>query len=144
MCHAVDLAAAMTLDPSSSESPAILLVEDDEALRYAFARTLRGAGFRVLEAADTMAAIGILEGAAPVDLLVTDVVMPGRPHGFALARMARLQRPGLKIVYLTGATDLPESELRAADGPVLQKPVAAEVLVAQIAAMLGSGGAAPD
>ena len=63
-----------------------------------------------------------------VDLLVVDLVMPG-VNGFALARMARMRRHDLKVVYVTGYDDIPVIE---AMGPILRKPVGAEMLVATV------------
>jgi YesN/AraC family two-component response regulator len=53
------------------------------------------------EAADGQAALSILDDSGPVDLLLTDVVMPGM-NGRALAEAAKLRRPGLKVLYMTG------------------------------------------
>ncbi len=117
------------------DNPAtILLVDDDEAFRYAAARALEGAGFTVASAADFRDALDLLEGNRSVDLLVTDVVMPQRIHGFALARMARMRRRGLKVLYLTGY-DVPTVE---AAGKVLRKPLTDDQLVDEVRAALAS------
>jgi two-component system cell cycle sensor histidine kinase/response regulator CckA len=73
----------------------VLLVDDDEAFRYATTKILENAGFSVSAASDYREAHVVLEGDSPVDLLVTDVIFPGQIHGFALARMARMRRLGL-------------------------------------------------
>jgi CheY-like chemotaxis protein len=103
----------------------ILVVDDDEGFRYAATKTLRNAGYVVTAASDFREVLDLLDSDAPVDLLVTDIVMPERIHGFALARMARMRRSGLKVLYLT-AFDVPTSE---AAGKVLRKPLTDEQLV---------------
>ncbi len=106
----------------------ILVVEDDDATRYAIARTLDAAGFEVAQAHDFQDALPILEGEGKVDLLVVDLVMPG-VNGFALARMGRMRRHDLKVVYVTGYDNVPVHE---AIGPILRKPVAPETLVSTV------------
>jgi CheY-like chemotaxis protein len=106
----------------------ILLVDDDEGFRYAAATALRNAGFEVTSVPDYRGALETLEGNSPLDLLVTDVVMPDRINGFALARMARLRRLNLKVLYLTGY-DVPSTE---AIGKVLRKPITPELLTDEV------------
>jgi len=116
------------------ESAHILLVDDDEGFRYAASKALRNSGFEVVAAADYRDALATLESDKPVDLLLTDVVMPDRIHGFALARMALMRRPKLKILYLS-AYDIPTNE---ASGKVLRKPISNTDLLAEIRLALGS------
>jgi CheY-like chemotaxis protein len=112
----------------------VLLVDDDEGFRYAAAKTLRGAGFDVVDVPDYRGALETLESNRSVDVLVTDILMPDRIHGFALARMARMRRPELKVLYLT-AYDLPTDE---AIGKVLRKPVTDTTLADEIRRALAS------
>jgi CheY-like chemotaxis protein len=114
----------------------ILLVDDEEAFRYAAAKALQDAGFDVTVAEDYRGVLARLESDAPVDLLITDVVMPDRVNGFALARMARMRRLGLKVLYLT-AFDVPTFE---ADGKVLRKPISGEDLIEEVRRALAAGG----
>src|ERR1700726_4526671 len=112
----------------SESSGRILLVDDDEAFRYAATKALEEAGFAVSSAPDYRQALEVLEGDLNVDLLVTDIYMPERIHGFALARMARMRRAGLKVLYVT-AFDVPTVE---DVGKVLRKPISNEELVREI------------
>jgi PAS domain S-box-containing protein len=81
----------------------ILLVEDDELVRsYAHAQ-LVSLGYAVLQARDGSQALRVLEDGQPVDLLFTDVVMPGM-SGRELAEQARAMRPGLRVLYTSGYT----------------------------------------
>jgi CheY-like chemotaxis protein len=116
------------------ESAHILLVDDDEGFRYAAAKALRNCGFEVIAAADYRDALTTLESDKRVDLLLTDVIMPDRIHGFALARMARMRRSKLKVLYLS-AYDIPTSE---ATGKVLRKPISDAELLAEVRLALAS------
>jgi CheY-like chemotaxis protein len=106
----------------------VLLVDDDESFRYATSKALKKAGFAVAAAPDYREALKVLEGDIPVDLLVTDIYFPGQIHGFALARMARMRRVGLKVLYLSGF-DVPEVE---DVGKVLRKPVSDEQFLSEV------------
>jgi CheY-like chemotaxis protein len=108
----------------------ILLVEDDKAFAETLGRILRRAAFDVAVATDFRMALEVLESDRPVDLLLTDIVMPGSVNGIALSRMARLRRRGLKVVYLTGY-NVPGVEAEAS-GPILRKPIDDAVLVSEI------------
>ncbi len=82
----------------------ILVVEDDEALRSYTVETLAELGYRVLAAPNGAAALDILEGGQAVDLLFTDVVMPGGVNGRQLADEAVRLRPDLRVLFTTGYT----------------------------------------
>jgi CheY-like chemotaxis protein len=112
----------------------ILFVDDDQVLAAALAAVLRGAGYEVQLAPDYRLALQVLESNAPVDLLISDIVMPDRVNGLALGRMARLRRPELKIIYITGH-DLPGIEDEAL-GPVFRKPIDNDLFLAEIKRVL--------
>jgi CheY-like chemotaxis protein len=122
--------------PVATDKGHILLVEDDDACREALGRVLQREGYAVSLAPDFREALDILESEQRVDLLLTDVVMPDRVNGVALARMARLRRQELKVVYMT-AYNIPGIE-REALGPVLRKPVEDDVLISEIKKVLAS------
>jgi CheY-like chemotaxis protein len=79
----------------------VLVVEDDERLRRLVVRQMVDLGYQVLEAADGGAALAVLDR-CQVDLLFTDVVMPGGVDGTELARTATARRPGLRVLFTTG------------------------------------------
>jgi DNA-binding NtrC family response regulator len=112
------------------------LVDDDPAFGDATARALRAAGFEVFLAPDHRLALEDLESTRPIDLLITDIVMPDRVNGIALSRMAQMRRPGLKVIYLT-AYDIPGIEDEAV-GPVLRKPIDGDRLVAGVKRILAT------
>jgi PAS domain S-box-containing protein len=102
-------AVAAVSKPVQSDNPrggeAILVVEDDPLVRNLVAMQLRELGYRVVEAADGPKARKILDSDQPIDLMLTDVVMPGGMTGRQLAEAAQRQRPGLKTLYTSGYTE---------------------------------------
>ncbi|EWC43307.1 PAS domain-containing protein [Stutzerimonas stutzeri] len=85
----------------AQQGETVLVVEDDPAVRLLVIDVLRMLGYQALEAADGNAAVRILEDAAAIDLLVTDVGLPGM-NGRQLADIARQQHPGLPVLFMTG------------------------------------------
>ncbi|MBO1074893.1 response regulator [Roseomonas marmotae] len=119
--------------------PAVLVVDDEPAVRAAIAADLAARGWHVTEAADALAALERI-GAAPLDLLVTDLAMPGM-NGLALLAEARRRRPGLPAMLVTGYMDEDSSgALQEAEqgGPfmLLRKPIPADELATHAAALL--------
>jgi len=88
----------------STGSETILLVEDNEPLRELAVAILQGAGYRIIEAGDAETALDILRGSEPgIDLLITDVVMPGK-SGIELLEQARVIDPKLHALFMSGYT----------------------------------------
>lgn len=93
------------VERSAQRARTILLVEDENSLRKLTRNTLKQAGHTVLEACDAAEALEVAKKAAsPIDLLLTDVVMPGM-SGRALADELTALRPALKVLYMSGYTD---------------------------------------
>jgi PAS domain S-box-containing protein len=90
------------LVPEGAREETILVVEDDDDVRTYSVETLRELGYRVVEAHDGPAGLRLLERQARVDLLFTDVVLPGGMTGAQMAAQARELRPGLKVLFTTG------------------------------------------
>jgi CheY-like chemotaxis protein len=99
---AAEPAATEALPPGTGET--VLVVEDNEALRHVVLRQIKDFGYRVLEADGATAALVILES-EKVDLIFTDIVMPGDIDGITLAQRAVIRRPNLKIVLTSGFPD---------------------------------------
>ncbi|MFD2235068.1 response regulator, partial [Phaeospirillum tilakii] len=85
-------------------SGTILLVEDEDAVRTFGARALRNKGYSVIEARSGEQAIELLRGPQPVDLLISDVVMPGM-DGVTLAGLVRIERPSVRVVLISGYSE---------------------------------------
>lgn len=81
---------------------AILVVEDDPILRTTLAFEMRDAGYSVREASNTDEAEQILSAGAPIDVVVTDIEMPGPRDGLALAKSVRAFRPHIKVIVASG------------------------------------------
>ena len=89
--------------PTSSEGETILVCEDDADVRAYSVQSLRELGYRVIEAADGKAALRQLQNAGgEVDLLFTDIVLPGGMTGATVADEARKIQPGLRVLFTTG------------------------------------------
>ena len=86
-------------------SETILVVEDDAQVRATVVALLTDLGYRVLQAPDAQQALAIIESGAAVDLLFTDVVMPGELRSPELARRAKLVQPALEVLFTSGYTD---------------------------------------
>jgi DNA-binding NtrC family response regulator len=99
-----------------------LLILDDERLwRERAGKIFERAGYRVILVSHYDEAMRVIDSEQPLDLLITDVVMP-TVHGFALARMAVVRRPDLKILYVSAhAGRLPHYEEHFALGKVVEK-----------------------
>jgi len=93
-------ASAVPLLPSGNE--AILVVDDNRAMRTVARRHLASLGYRVCEAESGPAALAILDNDSSFDLLFTDIVMPDGMTGHQLAAIAQQRRPGLKVLFTTG------------------------------------------
>jgi signal transduction histidine kinase/CheY-like chemotaxis protein len=119
----------------------ILVVEDNAEVRSAVVRQITELGHAVLEAADADAALALLKNSeAKVDLLFTDLVMPGGMNGHELARAAVAERPALKVLFTSGypGTVWTKGE-RAKDGEhFLGKPYRKQDLARKLAEILGS------
>jgi PAS domain S-box-containing protein len=101
----------------------VLLVEDNDDVRIVVRRELLGLGYNVIEAHDGVEAKGLLEAVQDLQVLVSDLAMPGGVSGKALAAMARRMRPGLKIVLISGFVDSLAGDPSPLDGVVfLRKP----------------------
>ncbi|HYE49887.1 MAG TPA: ATP-binding protein [Azospirillaceae bacterium] len=126
-CHKVpEGTAALPPDLAGRDTGRILLVEDDPIVGSVLGATLEDMGYAVLRAASGDEAAQLLAGDAPVDLLLSDIVMPGRLTGVDLAREARRLRPRLPVVLMTGYS---EQVAAGQDFQVLSKPYQLSTLV---------------
>jgi CheY-like chemotaxis protein len=125
--------------PPPSGEGTLLLVEDEEAVRRLARRVLEGAGYRVLEAANGPDALRMVQSwEGPLDLVLTDVIMPGM-SGQELSARLREQRPSLRILYVSGYTDdaiLQHGTLLPNTG-FLQKPFTPGSLALRVREVMG-------
>jgi CheY-like chemotaxis protein len=80
----------------------VLVVDDEPVVRMLAAEVLLDLGYTAIEASDGASGLKVLESDARIDLLLTDVGLPGGMNGRQLADAARLLRPGLKVLFITG------------------------------------------
>jgi CheY-like chemotaxis protein len=91
--------------PAVGGTETILVAEDDEAVRTTVVEMLTDLGYRVLKAADAASALAVIESGVPIDVLFTDVVMPGTLRSHELARMARERLPNMAVLFTSGYTE---------------------------------------
>lgn len=118
-------------DVVSVASATVLMVEDETPVLEATAEALRDAGWRVLTARDGVAALRILEGDEAIDVLFSDIVMPGGIGGAELARLARRLRPGIGVLLASGYSGMRQEATRD-DPDLLLKPYYPEELLARL------------
>jgi signal transduction histidine kinase len=83
----------------------ILIVEDDALVREYVVTQIKNFGYKTLAASNATEALAIINGPDPIDLLFTDVIIPGGMNGRQLANEALIRRPGLKVLYTSGYTE---------------------------------------
>jgi PAS domain S-box-containing protein len=131
--------------PAARGAGLILVVEDEEAVRDVTVRMLERMGYQVLSAPDADGAVRAAQAAGrPIDLLLTDVVMPGL-NGRALHERLAAGRPGLRVLYMSGyAGDVVTQRGVLHDGlDLIQKPFTSDALAEAVRRALGDPAAAP-
>lgn len=103
--QAEDVTTEVELGPAVGGSETVLVVEDDEDVRDTVVDLLSDLGYRVLRAKDAQGALAIIESGVAIDLLFTDVVMPGPLRSPELARKTRERLPSIAVLFTSGYTD---------------------------------------
>ncbi len=112
----------------------IMVVEDEPGIRDLVAASLAGEGFQVLCAENATDALAQLDAHPEIDLVFTDIVMPGELHGYDLARHIRARRPDIKLLYTSGYA-VSAALSRSApivEAPLVKKPFRLEQLIGEI------------
>lgn len=124
--------------PSAIAGETVVLVEDDPAVRMLVFDLLKELGYRAHEAEDAKTALPLLESDLRVDLLVTDVGLPGM-NGRQLAEIARQHRPELKVLFMTGYAEMAaERQSFLEEGmDMVAKPFSVDLLANKIRTMIG-------
>jgi PAS domain S-box-containing protein len=126
-------------------SECVLVVEDDHGVRDFAVSVLRELGYNVLEAANGDAGLAVLDGNPDIDLLFTDVVMPGTLSGADLAKVALERRPELRVLFTSGyTTRLVEKEWPGRTLELLRKPYRSVDLAARVRAVLNGASTAAE
>src|SRR6201996_4658706 len=100
-----DVVTDLSSTPLRGGTETILVVEDDDDVREGAVALLRDLGYRVLKAKNGSSAMGVIESGLPIDLLFTDVVMPGPVRSPDLARTAKERLPNLAVLFTSGYTE---------------------------------------
>ncbi len=134
-----DAVPALVADPgTATRGETVLVVDDEQAIRTIAVEVLEELGYRTLEAEDAAGGLALLQSNARIDLLVSDVGLPNGMNGRQLADAARLLRPGLNVLFITGYA---ESTVLGQGGlphgmQVLTKPFTMDRLTSRVEALL--------
>jgi CheY-like chemotaxis protein len=133
------MGAAASNNDNQADAPSVLVVEDEVLIRMATADYLRGCGYRVVEAGSGDEAVAVLKTDIRVDVVFTDVSMPGTLNGFGLAQWVRVERPGVRVILTSGITrTAQEAQDLCAHGPLMEKPYEHDEVDCRIRALLAS------
>jgi signal transduction histidine kinase/CheY-like chemotaxis protein len=121
-----------TAKSDTQHSGAVLIVEDEEAVRELAAEFMKSAGYKVLTARDGMEAVEVAKRSGAIKVLVTDIVMPNM-RGPELAKVLKASRKNLKIVYMSGYLEFNKADDEFLEGSYfLQKPFSRDSLVSKV------------
>src|SRR5450759_812832 len=118
--------------------PAVLVVEDEMLLRMRAVDMVEDAGFIPIEAVNADDALAILESRADVQLLFTDIQMPGSMDGLKLAHAVHERWPLIKIILVSGQLKLTDND-RPPDSRFFGKPLGVKQMIAEMQDMMGKG-----
>jgi len=113
----------------------VLVVEDEGLVRLDTVDTLRDAGFKVVEAADASEALDIVAVRDDIDMLFTDINMPGSMDGLELARLVHARHPSMRLLLTSGIVRPTTGEMPD-DGQFLSKPYTPEAMRQAVTATL--------
>lgn len=116
----------------------VLVVDDEFFIRFTIAEFLRVDGFEVLEAVDAEAALQILRDGAHVDLMFTDIRMPGAADGCVLAERVKAEWPETKIVLTSGYAPELLTARRAVGDMIISKPYRPQAVLSAIRSVLSN------
>jgi CheY-like chemotaxis protein len=140
-CHGGNVAISKVAEDKTAplgEGEIVLVVEDETVVRSLIVEVLCELGYQALEAADAQEAIPLLESMQRIDLMISDVGLPGM-NGRQLADLGQLRRPGLKVLLATGyAEGSNVSGYLASNMEIITKPFAIDTLANKISEMLNS------
>jgi CheY-like chemotaxis protein len=124
--------------PRSDQGETLLVVDDEPIVRMLIKDVLDDLGYTAIEAGDSAAGLKVLQSSGRIDLLVTDVGLPGGMNGRQMADAGRICRPNLKVLFITGyAENAIISSGRLAPGmAVITKPFPIETMAARIRSIM--------
>ncbi|WP_296218843.1 ATP-binding protein [uncultured Sphingomonas sp.] len=135
-----DIVTEISAGPARGGSETVLVVEDDDEVRETTVALLTELGYRVLKSRDALSALSVVDSGIPIDLLFTDVVMPGPLRSPELARKAKERLPEIAVLFTSGYTENAIVHHGRLDPGVelLSKPYTREALARKVRHVLGS------
>jgi two-component system, response regulator PdtaR len=128
------MSTAMASHEEATRQPAVLVVEDEILIRSAVAEFLRGAGYRVIEAADAGEAVAVFASGTQIDLVFSDINMPGTMDGIGLVRWIADHHPGIQVILTSAISHTRRAGLSGAS--FLPKPYRLAEAARRIASLL--------
>ena len=124
--------------PFTAKTQTVLVVEDDDDARATLAAMVTELGYRVVEAENGASALPILQQERPVDILLSDVIMPGGMNGLDLAKAARKRRPDIRVLFVSGYDRTVIAQATTYDDSLklLNKPFSLKDLARELSALL--------
>ena len=132
---------AVRVPSRSEQGETVLVVDDEPTVRMLVADVLHDLGYSAIEAGDSVSGLKILESDVRIDLLVSDVGLPGGMNGRQMADAARVSRPDLKVLFITGFAEnaaVGNGQLEPGMA-VITKPFPVDTLAARVREILSSG-----
>jgi len=127
--------------PQSAQRATVLIVDDEPSIRMLLIDILQDLGIAWIEAADSATGLAILQSDVRIDLLVSDVGLPGGMNGRQMADAGRLRRPGLQVLFITGYAETATHEKHPSEPgiAVLTKPFSIDIVAERIRSMIEAG-----
>lgn len=125
----------MTEELKTANGETILLIEDNQTVRRAISTMLDMLGYKVLTAGNGPEAMEIAQDSNVIDLLLSDIVMPGGMNGFEISEKIREQRPTLKCLFMSGYASLPDNQIPQ-NADFLGKPFELKVIADKLQEIL--------
>jgi CheY-like chemotaxis protein len=142
----VSIASTSLTPQATTPAQTVLVVEDEVLVRLVIADYLRECGYRVHEAANAAEAVTVLEsGTVSVNIVFSDVQMPGDMDGFGLARWVRAHQPTVRVILTSSverSADIAATLCEA--GPLLEKPYEPQGVVDRIHQLIAKSNAGPS
>jgi CheY-like chemotaxis protein/anti-sigma regulatory factor (Ser/Thr protein kinase) len=125
----------------AQQGETVLVVDDEPTVHLLLREALQALGYHVLEATHSAAGLDLLHSQARIDVLVTDIGLPGGMNGYQLAEAALLRRPALKVLFITGYDEsvVHCSSALTRSMEVVVKPFSLDEMIARIGRMVAGG-----
>jgi CheY-like chemotaxis protein len=124
-------------EPAATNGSRVLIVEDEFLIRLTLAEVLSDEGYTVIEAETADEAVKLLQAGPPIDVLLTDIQLPGQLDGKALVRHVRETQPDLPVIFMTGRPDTMDGRSPDSKEVYVAKPYLPSEICAAVRRMLG-------